>query len=42
MQNKTLIKLKNKGYSQTGASITKRALKGFVAQSGSPIEDLEY
>ena len=42
MQNKTLIKIKNKGYSQTGASTTKRALKGFVAQSGSPNEDINY
>ncbi len=32
----------NKGYSQAGASRTKRALKGFEAQSGSPNEDINY
>ena len=42
MQNKKLIKIKNKGYSLAGASHTKRALKGFNAQSGSPNEDINY
>ena len=42
MQNKKLIKIKNKGYSLAGASRTKRALKGFNAQSGSPNEDINY
>lgn len=41
-KNKTLTKIMNKGYSQTGASTTKRALKGFIAQSGSPNEDINY
>lgn len=35
-------KFYNKGYSQTGASTIKRALKGFDAQSGSPNEDINY
>lgn len=30
-----------KGYSEAGASRTRRALKGFTAQSGSPREDIE-
>ncbi len=30
-----------KGYSEAGASISKKALKGFTAQSGSPIEDID-
>lgn len=32
----------NKGYSETGASYTRKALKGFTAQSGSPNEDINY
>lgn len=31
----------NKGYSQAGASYTKRALKGFIASSGAPWEDID-
>lgn len=31
-----------KGYSEAGASTTKRALKGMTAQSGSPNEDINY
>lgn len=30
-----------KGYSEAGASWSKRSLKGFTAQSGSPIEDID-
>lgn len=30
----------NKGYSQAGASYTKKALKGFTVASGSPAEDI--
>ena len=30
----------NKGYSYAGASTTKKALKGFVVESGSPAEDI--
>ena len=30
-----------KGYGDAGASLTKRALKGFTAQSGNPIEDID-
>lgn len=32
----------SKGYSDAGASITKRALKGFLAQSGAPCEDIDW
>jgi len=31
-----------KGYSDAGASLTKKALKGFVAQSGSAREDIDW
>ena len=31
-----------KGYSDAGASITKRSLKGFLAQSGAPSEDIDF
>ncbi|MGN1118533.1 MAG: phage portal protein [Acutalibacteraceae bacterium] len=31
-----------KGYSDAGASLTKRALKGFTAESGHPKEDIDY
>ena len=31
----------NKGYGQAGASLTKRSLKGFAVQSGSPQEDID-
>ena len=31
-----------KGYSEGGASYTRRALKGMTAQSGSPREDIDY
>lgn len=31
----------NKGYSDAGASFTKKALKGFLASSGSPAEDID-
>ena len=30
-----------KGYGDAGASWTKRALKGFTAKSGAPIEDID-
>ena len=30
-----------KGYSDAGASYARRALKGFIAQSGSPQEDID-
>ena len=32
--------VQNKGYSHAGASYTKKALKGFVVESGSPAEDI--
>lgn len=35
-------KVQNKGYGDAGASATKRAMKGFKAQSGSPREDIDY
>ncbi len=37
---KTALNPINKGYSDAGASYTKRALKGFRAVSGSPAEDI--
>ena len=36
------VRPKAKGYSEAGASITRRALKGFRADSGSPNEDINY
>lgn len=35
-------KVMNKGYSDAGASATKRSLKGFRASSGSPREDIDW
>lgn len=34
--------VKNRGYSSEGASTSKRALKGFRADSGSPVEDIDF
>lgn len=34
--------LRNKGYSEAGASHRKKSLKGFTAQSGSPREDIDW
>ncbi len=31
-----------KGYGDAGASVTKRALKAFIAQSGAPTEDIDF
>lgn len=31
-----------KGYSEAGASLTRRALRGFIPSSGSPNEDINY
>lgn len=42
MATRKSIKLLNKGYSETGASYTKKALKGFFANSGSPNEDINW
>lgn len=42
MSNTRRIKLQNKGYSETGASYRKKALKGFNAKSGSPNEDINW
>lgn len=33
--------VQNKGYSEAGASYTRKALKGFIAASGSPAEDID-
>lgn len=33
--------VQNKGYSHAGASYTRKALKGFIASSGSPAEDID-
>ena len=35
------VRPKNKGYGDAGASYTKKALKGFLASSGSPHEDID-
>lgn len=42
MQKKAppMPKVVNRGYSQAGASYTKRSLKGFLADSGHPAEDI--
>lgn len=40
--SKALARIHNKGYGDAGASATKRAMKGFRAQSGSPREDIDY
>lgn len=37
---KSTIPVQNKGYSHAGASYTKKNLKGFVASSGHPAEDI--
>lgn len=42
MTNANKIKFKNKGYSEAGASYTKKSLKGFIPQSGSPNEDINW
>lgn len=36
------VKFRNKGYGDAGASMSKRAIKGFKAQSGSPQEDIDF
>lgn len=36
-----MINPENKGYSQSGASSTRRAMKGFLASSGAPHEDID-
>lgn len=42
-RNKTSKRhFQNKGYSETGASYSRKALKGFTAKSGSPNEDINY
>ena len=42
-RNKTSKRhFQNKGYSETGASYTRKALKGFTSKSGSPNEDINY
>lgn len=41
MENTLFLTSGNKGYGQAGASHTKRAMKGFEAQSGSPHEDID-
>lgn len=42
VNSKLNTKVQNKGYSEAGASHTKRSLKGFTASSGSPEEDIDY
>ena len=41
-KSKNVVRAVNKGYSEAGASIKKKALKGFNAVSGSPREDIDY
>lgn len=41
ISTKEAVKLINKGYGDAGASLVKKAFKGFTAQSGSPIEDID-
>ena len=41
-KNKNKTKRINKGFSETGASYTRKALKGFTVSSGSPNEDINY
>lgn len=38
---KEAVKLINKGYGDAGASLVKKAFKGFTARSGSPVEDID-
>lgn len=38
---RTTIKPLNKGYSEAGASFTRKALKGMIPNSGSPTEDID-
>ena len=40
--NRHTVPTVNRGYGDAGASTTKRALKGFTAQSGSPQEDIDF
>ena len=35
------MEVKNKGYSEGGASYTRKALKGMIGMSGSPQEDID-
>ena len=41
-KNRNRTKRINKGFSEAGASYTRKALKGFTVQSGSPNEDINY
>lgn len=42
MTKRNRVKRYNKGFSETGASHTRKSLKGFTPQSGSPNEDITY
>lgn len=39
--SRVVARPQNKGYGEAGASITRRATKGFTAKSGSPSEDID-
>lgn len=41
-KNKNKTKRINKGFSEAGASYSRKALKGFTVHSGSPNEDINY
>ena len=41
-KNRHKIKRINSGFSETGASYSRKALKGFTVRSGSPNEDINY
>lgn len=40
--NQKKIHIKNKGYSEGGASYTKKSLKAMIPNSGAPDEDIDY
>lgn len=41
-QNGRVMRVRNKGYSEGGASYTSRVLKGMIPNSGSPRDDIDY
>lgn len=41
-KNRRKISRNNKGFSETGASYTRKTFKGFTSTSGSPNEDINY
>lgn len=39
---KVKVRPHNSGYSEGGASLTRRALRGFIPSSGSPLDDIDF